>query len=101
MAICPDCREEMWTADGCSADGVRIVDRIYRRTITTFADPGERCPGCGAMWGSVHHLGCDDERCPACLGQLISCACPLVDEWTSDLAPVWIDQRPAWLHTRS
>jgi hypothetical protein len=31
------------------------------------------CFECGAGRGALHALGCDVERCPDCLGQLVVC----------------------------
>jgi len=36
----------------------------------------KRCHDCGVEEGQYHKLGCDMERCPQCLGQLITCSCP-------------------------
>jgi hypothetical protein len=33
------------------------------------------CPGCNAVTGELHELGCPVERCPWCGGQLIHCPC--------------------------
>lgn len=30
---------------------------------------------CGVEIGSIHELGCDQEVCPFCAGQLITCPC--------------------------
>lgn len=35
----------------------------------------QKCHDCGVGVGELHSPGCDDERCPFCLGQLISCDC--------------------------
>lgn len=34
-----------------------------------------RCHDCGVQTGHLHHPGCDDEECPRCHGQSISCSC--------------------------
>lgn len=34
-----------------------------------------RCHDCGALEGQLHVYGCDMERCPFCLGQIITCGC--------------------------
>jgi hypothetical protein len=33
------------------------------------------CPGCGAYYFALHATGCEDEQCPACGGQMVSCGC--------------------------
>ena len=90
MAVCVDCNQEMTTAATCTAGVLLIVGRRYRRRRYR-AHPSARdraCHDCGVAPGGIHHLGCDDELCPACHRQLISCGCADVDDETIDLRAV-------------
>jgi hypothetical protein len=35
----------------------------------------DRCGDCDVARGQFHVIGCDQEQCPACKGQFISCDC--------------------------
>lgn len=60
---------------------VRLCTITRERIIWHREELGEgrpettRCHDCNALFGHLHHWGCDAERCPACGGQLISCDC--------------------------
>ena len=90
MVKCPDCEQEMLTAQGCTLTCLEAVvaDKkphawrqvMYKRLrygADGYTDDIEhrRCHDCGAQRNNIHHMGCDMERCPACKGQLISCGC--------------------------
>lgn len=38
-----------------------------------FADP--YCKGCNTTFGKIHHINCDDEKCPKCSNQILTCNC--------------------------
>lgn len=74
MARCSWCNLEMQTADDCPEnrtvtfpDGSELLSIPYEGT--------GRCHDCGIKEGNYHHPGCDNEICPRCEGQLISCSC--------------------------
>jgi hypothetical protein len=50
----------------------------YSRSVigfTKFIMIDTTCAGCSAEEGKLHRWGCDNEDCPFCSGQLISCDC--------------------------
>ena len=75
MAKCDICGKEMTTANGCSLKMIFINGKRYIRIPHGVYGETERCNDCGAKPGRYHHLGCDNEICPVCRGQLISCGC--------------------------
>lgn len=86
MAKCEACGREMLTASGCTFKYVQTLDgKHYHRMKVGddgWVDVGERCGDCGAKYGYYHHPGCDNERCPICGGQIISCDCD-IDAFTT------------------
>lgn len=75
MAICPDCGQDMHTADSCTRTQLTLDGVVYERSRAHFDEPSGRCLDCGIKHGEVHHLGCDVELCPKCGLQLIGCDC--------------------------
>ena len=49
-----------------------INGKKYKRVKCNFE---LKCPDCGALKGQYHSVGCDQESCPACKGQAITCKC--------------------------
>jgi hypothetical protein len=83
MANCKVCGQNMQVAGSCTqrtvtVDSGQTFDRIPygdpRTAIEGFGEP-ERCHDCNVAAGGIHHRYCDNELCPACGGQLISCGC--------------------------
>ena len=77
MAKCRVCGKEMLRANGCEIAFVFCNEKKYlRETVEEYqADDKGRCYDCGAKVGFFHHWGCDQERCPRCGRQLLSCNC--------------------------
>jgi hypothetical protein len=60
----------------CPYEYVKIEGRYYKRDRGNIFDDmsdesGESCHDCGVIYGNVHHVGCDSERCPKCRGQIL------------------------------
>jgi hypothetical protein len=87
MVECEYCKQEMLTADGCTFPYIYINGKRYERIgsgmpgdlMEGLKKPGDRCHDCGALYGHTHHLGCDNETCPRCGRQLISCDCDVTE----------------------
>lgn len=80
MAICHHCKKDMLIAKGCKEVPI-VINGVSHKPIKV-GDPHDfnegtkhPCGDCGAQYGHFHHPGCDQERCPVCHGQLISCGC--------------------------
>jgi hypothetical protein len=59
-------------APSVSIEGVELA----RLRVGEERPPSDSpCIGCGAYYGALHAGECDYEQCPACGGQLASCAC--------------------------
>jgi len=81
-AICKDCGQHMFEAEGCnSAYALLAVKRIKYGDEYRHVDPEQNklhgydkpCHDCGAKIGHYHHAGCDEEKCPICGFQIITC----------------------------
>jgi len=71
-ALCSGCGLDMETAPGCRISQVRLENgKVFARILVDTTP----CPDCGAQRGNFHHENCDQEKCPACGGQNISCEC--------------------------
>ena len=81
-AVCKICGKDKMKAKGCTIPKLHANGKVYDRI--KVGAPGDfdegmpdttRCHDCNALFGHLHHWGCDAERCPAYGGQLISCGC--------------------------
>lgn len=75
----PMLSEAEWIAEFRSLNG-RNPDDSAKRRMAEYMASDNRCHDCGIKPGGFHHPGCDNERCPRCQGQLISCGCLGDDE---------------------
>lgn len=76
-ATCSYCDQPMDPGTACTMPTYSdFEDGETRARIPKPADDRFACVDCGTPPGALHHPGCDDERCPACGYQAISCGCP-------------------------
>jgi hypothetical protein len=71
---CLHCKKEMLKVSSCVETPVLIKGVEYEQVPYSRGAPG-RCRDCNITDGSFHHPGCDNEKCPCCHGQIISCGC--------------------------
>jgi len=83
MAICRSCNKEMSDASVTTCTGNTHIEYPDGKVLKAVPfDPKLlhlprwfRCPECNVVPGGNHHPNCDQEYCPRCGGQLVSCAC--------------------------
>lgn len=79
MAVCNWCDQEMTGKEpvACVTPTYEIEGQTYQRLpyLPDYGPPDQKCHDCHTPPGGLHHPGCDDERCPNCGGQAISCSC--------------------------
>ena len=73
--VCEICGKDLTTSEGCSDCKLYIDGKIYKRIPVHAHLKNGRCVDCNAKYGMNHHWGCDQEICPACGRQLLSCSC--------------------------
>lgn len=80
MVKCELCKREMTSENYCSYDLLIAKDGEVTKRFTGsdgFHKEGSTCLDCGIIVkkGNYHHKDCDNETCPKCKGQLITCGC--------------------------
>ena len=73
--VCEICGKSLELSEGCSTGKIYINGIMYKRIPVFGRMKNGRCVDCNARYGMYHHWGCDQEICPACGGQLLSCSC--------------------------
>lgn len=78
-----ECGVEMAPGSECKAVEIGSKRIGMKTRIPYDGRLGENCPDCGVRTGGLHHLGCDQVRCPFCHGQESFCDCDI------DQVSVW------------
>jgi len=75
----PKMDRDTWTATWLKYRPSETLDNANAAYDQYAASP-LICGDCKCKVGEYHIPGCDEERCPKCNGQLISCGCLGTDE---------------------
>jgi len=82
MGLCTACGFEMLDpkTKTCTVTKLQGKSGDLHDRIAHFDLDGNkaRCDECKVEEGGYHHVGCDQEDCPICSGQFITCDC---DVW--------------------
>ena len=80
---CPACRQPYADSDGCTYAVIAFREPdgggVHELDAVPYDHPGHVCHDCGTQHGNAHHVQCDAAECPRCGGQLLCCACDLVE----------------------
>lgn len=80
MSRCKTCNQEMSLETTVTCRKVIVFDDGEGCAPVAYPyDADIRCYDCGIDRGGWHHPGCDQEICPRCGGQFISCDCVVVE----------------------
>jgi hypothetical protein len=82
--ICTRCNQEIVGGKPC----LRAFEIAYPDEMLLPAIPytgSGRCPDCGTSPECTHHECCDQEECPRCHGQLITCWCSMTERELREL----------------
>jgi hypothetical protein len=75
--VLPDWPQRVTT---CRLNGIEMGRVRYGEEMEDWGAGERPCHDCVAIPGEFHVPGCDVERCLACEGQLLSCACVSPDD---------------------
>ncbi len=56
-------------------NGVNVLRIKFGKESFSKAVAEAACSDCGVVAGQYHVLGCNNEQCPICMGELIYCGC--------------------------
>lgn len=80
MAICTRCERDMKKTDTCLEWAGKFEGGLVLNGVPFHStDEKDTCADCGVHVGGYHHPRCDQEICPRCGGQWMSCFCTILD----------------------
>ena len=110
MASCKYCGLTKFSSKGCIGQPFEFNDGKTIKPLKYGEDRNYEilhtaCPGCGCHKGYYHHPGCNQEVCPVCGKQAISCHCESGSSkqatsyhWESVAKPLPDPEKKAFIH---